>query len=133
MNGSDVLLLVNLGTEDSPDWAIVGSQRDVTFDESTEEIDVSSKDSRARRVIPGRYGSTISLDGLYVPDCSAYAALQSAMRLGNLIQIQRQESGAALEYAYAVVTGLSSGMPDQGEATVSTDLTIDGKWSEYWS
>ena len=133
MNGADVLLLVNLGTEDSPTWAIVGSQRDVTFDESTEEIDVSSKDGRARRVIPGRYGATVSLDGLYVPDCLAYAALRDAMRLGNLIQIQRQESEAALEYAYALITGLSQGMPDQGEATISADLTIDGEWSEYWS
>ena len=129
MNGADVLLLVNLGTDGDPDWSVVGSQRDVTFDESTEEIDVSSKDSRARRVIPGRYGSTISLDALYVPDDSAYLALKDAMRDGEIIQVQRQESGAALEYADAVITGLSEGMPDQGEATVSADLTIDGMWS----
>lgn len=129
MNGADVLLLVNLGTDGDPDWSVVGSQRDVTFDESTEEIDVSSKDSRARRVTPGRYGSTISLDALYVPDDSAYLELKDAMRNGDMIMVQRQELGAALEYADAVITGLSEGMPDQAEATVSIDLTIDGMWS----
>lgn len=133
LNGADVLLYVNLGTDDDPNWAVVGSQRDVTFDESTDEIDVSSKDSRARRVLAGRYGATVSLDALYVPSDEAYLALQSAMRTGSQITIQRQESGAAVEYADAVVTGLSHGMPDQGEATVSIDLTIDGEWGSSWS
>jgi len=133
MNGADVLLLVNLGTEDDPTWAIVGSQRDATFDESTAEMDLSSKDSRVRRLGPGRYSATVSLDALYVPTDEAFLALRDAMRLGNLIQIQREESEAALEYAYAVVTGLSQGMPDQEAATVSVDLAIDGEWSEYWS
>lgn len=133
MNGADVLLLVNLGTEDDPVWSIVGSQRDATFNETTAEIDLSSKDSRIRRLGPGRYSATVSLDALYVPTDAAYLALRDAMRLGNLIQIQRQESEAALEYAYAVVTGLSQGMPDQDAATVSVDLGIDGEWSEYWS
>ena len=55
MNGTDVLLLVNTGTPTVPVYEAVGSQRDVTFDEATEEIDVSSKDSRAKRVLPGRY------------------------------------------------------------------------------
>jgi len=59
-NGSDVLLLVNTGTASVPVYEAVASQRDVDFSETTEEIDVSSKDSRAKRVLPGRYGSTIS-------------------------------------------------------------------------
>ena len=126
MNGADVLLWVN--TEAG--YVVVGSQRDVTFDESTEEIDVSSKDSRARRVLAGRYGSTVSLDALYVPLDEGYLALQEAMRNGDLIRIEREESEAALEYADALVTGLSQGMPDQGEATISVDLTIDNWWSE---
>ena len=126
MNGADVLLWV----ETDAGYVVVGSQRDVTFNESTDEIDVSSKDSRARRVLGGRYGSTVTLDALYVPDDDAYLALQEAMRDGTLIRIEREESEAALEYADALVTGLSGRMPDQGESTVSIDLTIDGEWSD---
>jgi len=133
LNGADVLLYVNTGTDGDPTWTVVGSQRDVTFDESTEEIDVSSKDSRLKRVLPGRYGATVTLDALYVPDDGAYLALLAAMRDGDLIQIEREESDAALEYADALVTGLSHRLPDQAEATISVDLTIDGDWSTEMS
>ncbi len=63
-NGSSVLLLVNTGTPSVPVYEAVGSQRDVSFEETTEEIDVSSKDGRAMRVLPGRYGSSLSLESL---------------------------------------------------------------------
>lgn len=121
MNGTDVLLYV--------DGECVGSQRDVTFEETTEEIDVSSKDGRAKRVIAGRYGASVSLEALYVPDDTAYQSLKDAMRDGTLVTIVRLEDAVALESAEALVTSLSEAAPDQGEATVSISLTIDGDWS----
>ena len=133
MNGTDILLLVNTGTIPSPVYEVVGSQRDVTFEETTDEIDVSSKDGRAKRVLPGRYSATISLDALYVPSGAAYQALKDAMRNGMLIKVLREEGGVSLEEADALVTSLSEAGPDQGEATVSTALTIDGEWNELTS
>lgn len=120
MNGSDVLLLVE-GT-------VVGYQRDVTFEEATEAIDVSSKESRARRVTAGRYSASVSLDALYVPDDVAYQSLKSAMRTGALVTVLRQEDGVALEHAEALVTALSEKAPDQDAATLSVELVIDGEW-----
>jgi TP901-1 family phage major tail protein len=120
MNGTDVLLYV--------DGVVVGSQRDVTFEESTEEIDVSSKDRRAKRVLAGRYSSTVSLEALYVPTDTAYMSLKDAMRNGDFVTIVRLEDSVALESAEAIVTSLSEAAPDQGEATVSISLTIDGDW-----
>lgn len=120
MNGTDILIAI--------DEEIVGSQRDVTFDETTEEIDVSSKDSRAGRYLPGRYGATVSLDALYVPDDAAYLALQSAMRNGDMVEVWNMEEGVVIEHADAIVTSLSRSGPDQGEATVSISLRIDGEW-----
>jgi len=133
MNGSDVLLLVNIGTPSVPVYQAVGSQRDVTFEEATEEIDVSSKDSRAKRVLPGRYSATISLDALYVPTRDDYDALKNAMRDGELVLVARQEEGATTETANALVTSMSEAFPDQGEATISVSLTIDGEWTEVGS
>ena len=78
MNGTDVLVLVNTGTNESPVWTAVGSQRDCSFEETNEEIDMSSEDGRAKRVIAGRYASTLSLDALYVPDDTAYLDLKTA-------------------------------------------------------
>jgi TP901-1 family phage major tail protein len=129
MNGTDVLLLVNTGTPLVPVYTVVGSQRDMGLEETTDEIDVSSKDGRAKRVLPGRYASSISLDALYVPDNSAYQALQSAMRDGELILVAVQVAGVTTETANALVTSLSHSFPDQGEATVSVALVIDGEWT----
>ena len=120
MNGTDILIWI--------DGNCVGSQRDVTQDETTDEIDVSSKDSRAMRVLPGRYGSTISLDALYVPSDTAYTALLNAMRNGTFVEVVSIEEGVVLESADAIVTSLSKAGPDQGEATVSISLRIDGEW-----
>lgn len=121
MNGTDILIWV--------DGNAVGSQRDVTIDENTAEIDVSNKnDGRAMRVLPGRYDSSLSLDALYVPDDVAYLALQAAMRNGTFVEVVVIEEGVVIESADAIVTALSRNGPDQAEATVSISLRIDGDW-----
>lgn len=130
MNGSDILLLVNTGTPAVPVYEAVGSQRDVTFDEETAEIDASSKDGRAKRVLPGRYSAGLSLDALYVPTNDAYLALRSAMRDGELILVAREDDNVTQETADALITSLSESFPDQGEGTISISLTIDGEWTE---
>jgi len=132
-NGSDILVLVNTGTPSAPAYEVMGSQRDVTFDETTEEIDVSSKDSRATRVLPGRYGCAMSLESLWVPTDAAYQALKDAMRNGELILIARQEDGVTVETADALIASMSESFPDQGEATISLSLTVDGMWQEVGS
>jgi len=133
MNGSDVMLMVNTGSEAVPAYELVGCQRDVTFEETTEEIDVSCKPRRAKRVIAGRYGATISLDALYVPSNEAFQALRDANRDGNLILVAREEMGVTLETANALITSMSEAMPDQAEATISISLTVDGEWVEVGS
>jgi predicted secreted protein len=120
MNGADILIWI--------EGNMVGSQRDVTIDETTGEIDMSSKDARERRVIAGRYSANLSLDALYVPSDTAYMALKAAMRAGTLVEVVRIEEGTVLESANAVVTSLSEKGPDQDAATVSIGLAIDGAW-----
>jgi predicted secreted protein len=124
------LLLVNTGTPTVPVYEAVGSQRDATFGETTDAIDVSSKDARAKRVLAGRYTAEITMEALYVPSDVAYLALQDAMRDGTMIKVVREESGVSIEEANAVVTDLSKVTPDQDGATVSIALAIDGTWSE---
>lgn len=129
MNGTDVLLLVNTGTDLVPSYEAVGSQRDVSFEETTEEIDVSSKDSRQKRVLPGRYGASLTLDALYVPTNAAFVALQAANRDGELILVAKEVDNVTIETATALITSMSGSFPDQGEATISISLTIDGGWT----
>lgn len=129
INGFDVLLLVNTGSDAAPTWTAVGSQRNVTFEETTASIDASSKDQREKRVLPGRYAATVSLDALYVPDDSAFLALQTANRAGELIKIRRERADTAEEEATALITSMTDEHPDQDASTISVDLEIDGAWS----
>ena len=129
INGVDILIYVNTGSPGSPVWEAATGQRGATFDETTDEIDASSKDARAKRVLAGRYGSTISMDGLYVPDEATYQAVQSAMRNGTFILVRIQEEGVDVEEANAIVTSLSRGAPDNDVATCDISLTIDGEWT----
>lgn len=133
MNGADILVLVNTGTPTVPVMEIVGSQRDVTQDETTGEIDVSSKDQREGRYLPGRYGSTLSLDALYVPDDACFQVLKDAMRNGDMVLLLVQEDGVDWEQADAIITSLSKTGPDQDAATISAAFRIDGAWVEVGS
>lgn len=133
MNGTDLLLLVNTGTPTVPTYEVVGCQRDATIEETTDTIDVSCKNSRAQRVLPGRYSGTISLDALYIPTNAAYLALVDANRNGDLILVARQEDGVVTATVNAKVDTISEAFPDQDAATISVSLTIDGFWTEVGS
>ena len=133
MNGTDLLLLVNTGTPSVPTYEVVGSQRDAEISEETDTIDISSKDSRNQRVLPGRFSGTVSLDALYVPTDAAYLALRQANREGELILIARQELGVVTETVDAKIDSMSEAFPDQGEATISISLTIDDQWAAVGS
>ena len=133
LSGSDVVLYVNVGTEEAPDYDAVGSQRGVTFREQTAEIDMSSKESRSMRVKAGRYSATVSLTGLYVPDDDAYLALKDAFRAGDLILIHKSESDVEVEEASALITSMQDDNPDSAPATIAVELRIDGDWAEVGS
>lgn len=128
MNGTDLLIMVNVGTIQVPAYMVVGCQRDATIEEASATIDVSCKDSRAQRVLAGRYSSTISLDSLYIPTDQAYQALKAANRTGDLILVAREELGVVTESVEAKVDSMSEAFPDQGEATISISMTVDGFW-----
>lgn len=119
-NGTAVLVMI--------DGDVVGSQRNVTFEETNAEVDTSSKDQREMTVIAGRYSATVSLDALYVPTDNAYQRLKAAMRSGSLITLIREEEGDVLESASALITSLSEAAPDQDAATVSASFRISGAW-----
>ena len=125
MNGTDVLILI--------EGVAVGSQRNATIAETTAEIDASSKEMREMRVLPGRYGSTITLDALYLPDDAAYLSLQSAMRNGTFVTVRVSEDAVEVEEAEAIVTALNRAAPDQDVATASITLRIDGAWAAVGS
>lgn len=129
ISGTDILILVNTGTPASPTWTAHAHQRDASLDETTEYIDTSSKASRNRRGLPGRYSASLSLDGLHIYDDAAQLRLEQAMRNGDKVQVMRQRAGSDIEWAYAIIASLTRNAPDQDAATFSATFEIDDGWN----
>ena len=129
INGTSVLLLVNTGTVPSPVWTVVGSQRDLTQNETNSELDMSSKDAREQATEYGRYSTNLSLDALYIAAAADFIKIRDASRAGTKVQVRRQEAGSDVEDLSCVITSMSESFPDQGPATISIDLTGDGAWT----
>lgn len=132
MNGSEILVMVDLGTAETPDYQVVGCQRDTTWEEASDTIDNSCKDSRAQRVGPGRFSGSISLDFLFVQGRADWVHLRDANRQGEKVVLARSESGAILQRALAKVDSISGAFPDQAESIVSAAFTIDGFVLDSW-
>ncbi len=128
INGADVLLLVDVGIS-APSFVIAAGQRDVTFDESNNLIDISSKDTgRIEEVLMGRLTPTVTLDMLFINGDAGYLALKDASRNGTAITIRRRFQGADIEDATAFVETRSETFPDQDAGLVSLAFRLSGAW-----
>lgn len=128
INGADVLILVDVGVS-TPTFIVAAGQRDVTFDESNNLIDISSKDTgRIEEVLVGRLTQTVTLDMLFINGDAGFEALKDASRNGTAITIRRQFQGAAIEDATAFVETRSETFPDQDAGLVSLSFRLSGSW-----
>lgn len=127
--GSDVLVMINTGTVAIPVWTAIGAQRGLDVTEGNEAVDCSSKDSGNRRVLPGRYSSSVNFDALYLYDDTGFVKLLAAVRAREKVQLMQRRSSTNIEYAYAVCTSVQRSYPDQDDRTVSASFEVDGAWT----
>lgn len=128
INGADVLILVDVGVS-TPSFVVAAGQRDVTFDESNNLIDISSKDTgRIEEVLMGRLTQTVSLDMLFINGDAGYLALKDASRNGTSVTIRRRFQGADIEDAIAFIETRSETFPDQDAGLVSLAFRLSGAW-----
>ena len=79
MKGLDVLIKVNVGTAEEPEYVAVGAQRGASLSRSAETLDKTSKDSDGwQESLAGLKSWTISTDGLLILDDEGYEALENA-------------------------------------------------------
>lgn len=132
-NGTDILIYINTGSEVSPNYVVLGGQRGAGIGRTGDEIDASSKDSAASRVLPGRVKVTITCDALYIPTDAAYQALDAAQKARSFILVREYVDAVATREARAIITDLSEDHPDMDVSTVSVGLSLDGDWDEIAS
>lgn len=132
LNGTDILVMIDLGTPGSPALTVIGCQRDSTFEEASDSIDVSCKGSRAQRVLSGRYSVSISLDALWVQSFESYQLLKSANREGEFVTLARIEAEVITQRISAMINSMSESFPDQGESLISVSLSPNGSIENVW-
>jgi len=132
LNGSDILLMLDFGSAETPDYEVIGCQRDSTIEEASDTIDFSCKDSRGQRVDYGRFSSTVSLEALYISSRADFLALRSANRAGEKVILAQRESGEITQRFSAKIDNMSQSFPDQGESTIAIALQVDGFLVSSW-
>ena len=129
MQGGDVLVLVNIGSEASPNYSAVGSQTNCSFTKTVPTINVSAKGDIADRFVPGRKAEAMSLTAFYVPGQVELGQLRRAVDLRETVLVRRQEQGAATQEARGIITNFAENFPDQAPGEVQMDIQIDGGWA----
>jgi hypothetical protein len=117
----------------SPHYVVLGGQRGAAVGRAGDEIDASSKDSAASRVLPGRVKVTVTCDALFIPTDAAYQALDAAQKGRQFIMVEKYVEGVPVAEARAIITDLSEDHPDMDTSTVSVGLSIDGDWEPITS
>jgi TP901-1 family phage major tail protein len=129
MRGIDILIQVE--DKDNPGtFVTVAGQRNATFSEEAETIDITNKLS------PGGYQENdyglgsweISCDGVYVLGDAQFKALRDAQRNKELVKCRWVEIGSTeVEEGFAVITSREIEGPYDDAATYQITLTGTGK------
>jgi TP901-1 family phage major tail protein len=124
--GVDVLMKVNVGDEETPEFVVLGGQTNATLSREAEEIDVSAKTD------PAGYGDFLVGRKSWSIECEGFM-VDSDASIDHLEQIYEARAFVDLELAYpsgkkysgkGVITEFSLEFPSDDGATYS--LTITG-------
>lgn len=128
MRGVDILVLIE-SVSTPGTFVAVAAQRNATYTEEAETIDVTSKMSNG--YVENDYGLgswSISCDGVYVQGNAQLTALRDAMRSKTLVKCRWSEAGATkVEEGMAVITSREIEAPYDDAATYALELTGTGK------
>jgi predicted secreted protein len=133
VNGSAVLIAVNIGTNESPDFEIIPCQTSGEYDLSRETVDTSCKDSPDNTNIPGAADRTVSVESnisawpeLVANPANAEMYLRKAAETGTQVKGAIVVSGTRLEEFTATITSLQISADRESPTTMSIELAISG-------
>jgi len=125
VSAGSFLVKVNTGSEISPVWTAVGSQRDAKLNRSMATIDVTNKQSGGwEESLPDDRNWSIDNSALYVPDDTAYEALEDAWEAREAVQITWEEANGDTYVGSAYITDFPKSAPHKDAVTI--DVTFKG-------
>ena len=112
MKGLDVLIKVNVGTAETPEYVAVGAQRGASLSRSAETLDKTSKDSDGwQESLSGLKSWSISTDGLLILDDAGYEALENAYMMSENVLVQFSTKSGAMFEGDAIITSIDLDAP----------------------
>ena len=129
MDGAMVLIMVNLGDVSVPDWQAVAEQTSLSTETSRNMIEASSKDSDHTKWLYGKQDDTCSFEKLYVPNDSAFMAIDDAQKNKETVLLRRSENGQEVEETTALVSTIAKEYPDNESSTCSGEFQQDEAWT----
>lgn len=126
--GADILVKVNTGTADLPEWTTIAGQRDATVTRGTDTIDTTTKDSAGamREQEPSFLTWSISCSGLMVVSDAAQELLRTAWSDREKVLVRVRYSDADMEEGLAIISNLEYAGSYEDTATYSAEFTGAG-------
>lgn len=88
MKGRAVLIKVNKGTNEVPNWVAVAGQQGGSLERSVDSTEVTDKDSEDRMLIGTYLSWSMSCDGLYKIGDEGFKALETAFNAKEPVLVQ---------------------------------------------
>jgi len=128
VDGVDFLISVNVGTDDTPEYKVLGGQRSATFKRQADEIDASSKTSEGwKDTIPGLRSWGIDADALVLEGDEAYTKLDECYMNRKPVTVKYARQDGSYWTGKATITDLSESSPHNDVATYTLTLSGIGK------
>lgn len=128
MKGLDVLIKVNVGTAESPEYVAVGAQRGASLGMSSETLDKTSKDSEGwQESLSGLKSWSISTDGLLILDDEGYMALEDAYMTSENVLVQFSTKSGAMYEGDAIITTIDLDAPYDDLSSYSAEFQGSGE------
>jgi TP901-1 family phage major tail protein len=124
LNGSSVLLMVP-DPNSAGKYIAVAEQTGLSVEESKNLIEISAKGDTHQKSMYGRQEGTISLEGMYVPNDTAYKELKKAFDNKTTILVRRDGGSGDIEQATCLIESISREFPDDDVSTVSVELRLN--------
>ena len=128
MKGLDVLIKVNVGTAEVPEYVAVGAQRGASLSMASETLDKTSKDSDGwQESLSGLKSWSISTDGLLILDDAGYMALEEAYMASENVLVQFSTKSGAMYEGDAIITTIDLDAPYDDLSSYSAEFQGSGE------
>lgn len=122
--GIDLLIKINQGTAEAPEYVAVAAQRGASLSLESEVLDKTSKDSDGwTENLSGIKSWSISTDGLLILDDEGFGLLEDAYMMSENILIQIATKTGTLYEGEAIVTSVELDAPYDDLASYSAEFT----------